>query len=509
MRRKFFTLFIALIVIVFTLKAQILINFESDLSSMTVLAQEDQKQLTVVDNPVKDTVNRTSKVVLFEKPARTWKYVEVLLPEPVNMKDIGKISLKVYSEKACRIFGKFHDASGAVVAERWMENYNMITANAWVDQVMDFSTLSASDIKIIDGVISKITFALGVDEDTGYKIYIDEIKLVPLSKMKNIALFQKVSVSSEEQPNGAHGITLPFIGEYMVDGNDTTRWSTSYEDPQIAVIQLDKEYTFSKILLKWEAAWGKTYNIYTSRDSVTWNIVYTESLSNGGLDKLVFTPVKAKYVKLEGLTRGNTAYGYSLWEFEIYENAGVNEIPVVIGTIPDKKVVTGKEFYYIIPATLLVDNDGDNLTFEVSLADGKPLPAWLKYTPTLRRLNGTPAYADAGVLTIKIKATDALGGTVETQFKLTVEASSSAINNPSASGFSLYPNPSAGVINFETNSTTPLAIEILNLNGQIIYNNLYKGQTGTIDLTRQSKGIYIMKVKGNNFTKIQKIVIEL
>jgi len=129
----------------------------------------------------------------------------------------------------------------------------------------------------------------------------------------NLALNKTVTISSTDN-------ATQHPGSYAVDGNTGTRWSSNYSDNQWIMVDLGADYTFSKAVLNWEAAYGKTYRIdyATSAAPDTWLTATTNNNGVGGIDTLNFTPVTGRYVRMYGLTRGNTAYGFSLWEFEVY-----------------------------------------------------------------------------------------------------------------------------------------------------------------------------------------------
>lgn len=102
-----------------------------------------------------------------------------------------------------------------------------------------------------------------------------------------------------------------------VDANDGTRWSSSYNDSNWLKVDLGSAQTVGRALLHWESAYGRAYRIEVSTDNSTWTTVWSTTTGNGGLDIAAFTPVTARYVRMQGVTRG-TSYGYSLWEFEVY-----------------------------------------------------------------------------------------------------------------------------------------------------------------------------------------------
>ncbi|HEX2535928.1 MAG TPA: discoidin domain-containing protein [Chitinophagaceae bacterium] len=102
------------------------------------------------------------------------------------------------------------------------------------------------------------------------------------------------------------------------DGNTATRWaSVQQQDPQWIYVDLGGNYNLSKVILRWEAAYGRGYQIQTSGNASTWTTVYTTTTGDGGVDELTLSGASGRYVRLNGTARGTT-WGYSLWEFEVY-----------------------------------------------------------------------------------------------------------------------------------------------------------------------------------------------
>ncbi len=64
--------------------------------------------------------------------------------------------------------------------------------------------------------------------------------------------------------------------------------------------------------------------------------------------------------------------------------------------------------------------DGDVLTYTATLADGSALPSWLVFDAATQTFSGTPSYDDAGVLAVKVMATDPEGLFAEQVFSLDV-----------------------------------------------------------------------------------------
>lgn len=102
-----------------------------------------------------------------------------------------------------------------------------------------------------------------------------------------------------------------------VDGDPTTRWSSSYSDNQWIRVDLGTARTFNRVILRWEAAYGSSYRIEVSNDASSWQTVFSTTVGNGGVDNITFTPATARYVRMFGVRRA-TSYGFSLYELEVY-----------------------------------------------------------------------------------------------------------------------------------------------------------------------------------------------
>ncbi|WP_233981910.1 putative Ig domain-containing protein, partial [Pectobacterium versatile] len=76
----------------------------------------------------------------------------------------------------------------------------------------------------------------------------------------------------------------------------------------------------------------------------------------------------------------------------------VNDTPVVSTPIPPQNVALGGGFNFTVPDGTFSDPDGDTLTLSATLANGSPLPSWLRFDPTIGTFSGTPGNADVGTL---------------------------------------------------------------------------------------------------------------
>ncbi|MEU8271617.1 discoidin domain-containing protein [Sphaerisporangium sp. NPDC049002] len=113
---------------------------------------------------------------------------------------------------------------------------------------------------------------------------------------------------------------IAFPATAAVDGNAGTRWSSGFADPQWIQVDLGATATVSQVVLNWETAYGKAFQIQTSADAATWTTIYSTTTGTGGNQTLAVTG-SGRYVRLYG-TQRSTQYGYSLWEFQVYGTVG-------------------------------------------------------------------------------------------------------------------------------------------------------------------------------------------
>ena len=88
-----------------------------------------------------------------------------------------------------------------------------------------------------------------------------------------------------------------------------------------------------------------------------------------------------------------------------------------------------------------------------------------------------------------------------------------AINNNSANDFvKIYPNPTSGIINLEIENlnNNSISVEIFDILGNKVYYKNFENYINfveSIDLSSQSKGIYLVKININGTEKINKLIL--
>ncbi len=110
-----------------------------------------------------------------------------------------------------------------------------------------------------------------------------------------------------------------YPASYAVDGKTTTRWSSAFSDPQWIYVDLGSTAAVSRVVLQWETAYGRAYQIQVSPDASNWTTVFSTSSGLGGVDDLAVSG-SGRFVRMLGTQRG-TQWGYSLFELQVFGTA--------------------------------------------------------------------------------------------------------------------------------------------------------------------------------------------
>jgi hypothetical protein len=131
---------------------------------------------------------------------------------------------------------------------------------------------------------------------------------VTLPSGTNLALNQPTYASSIQ---GAG-----YAATAATDDSFNTRWSSAASDPQWLLVDLGATHTISQVVLAWESAYAKAFQIQVSSDAVNWTTIYSTTTGTGGTQTLSVSGT-GRYLRMYGTVRG-TGYGYSLWEFQVF-----------------------------------------------------------------------------------------------------------------------------------------------------------------------------------------------
>ncbi|WP_260417854.1 calcium-binding protein [Pseudomonas cichorii] len=104
-----------------------------------------------------------------------------------------------------------------------------------------------------------------------------------------------------------------------------------------------------------------------------------------------------------------------------------NRAPTIAQAIADQNVAEDSGFVLTLANNAFVDADsGDALKLSATLADGKPLPAWLSFDAATRTFRGTPDNSGVGNLSIRVTATDKAGLSVSDSFDVRISNTNDA-----------------------------------------------------------------------------------
>ncbi|MDZ4767168.1 MAG: discoidin domain-containing protein, partial [Chloroflexota bacterium] len=184
------------------------------------------------------------------------------------------------------------------------------------------------------------------------------------------------------------------------DGNLGTRWaSVEGVDPQWIAVDLGAVYPVAQVVLRWETAFAESLRIDVSDDNVTWTTAATYAARNGGVETLTVQK-NGRYVRVEGLTRGHSGFGYSLYELEVYT---YNAYPIPPESVRQPEPVPDS-------ATLFFDN----------FNAGVPNAAWSSLGGTWTAVAGALQLSDACGTAggVGLLVGDAAWGDYEVQFDL-------------------------------------------------------------------------------------------
>jgi hypothetical protein len=226
----------------------------------------------------------------------------------------------------------------------------------------------------------------------------------------NVALNHPATASSLENAT--------FSASAAVDGNLGTRWSSAFSDPQWLEVDLGSTQSICKVVMYWEAAYGKAFQIQTSNDGSTWTPIFSTTAGTGGTQTLSVSG-SGRYIRMYGTARG-TVYGYSLWEFQVFA-ATASGNTVAVANPGSQTSTVGTAVSKQISAT--DSGSGQTLTFSAT-----GLPAGLSISSS-GLIAGTPTAAATS--TVTVTATDTTGASGSASFSWTVNASGSGAPPPS------------------------------------------------------------------------------
>ena len=107
------------------------------------------------------------------------------------------------------------------------------------------------------------------------------------------------------------GMTPPMA----IDGDPSTKWDGNFMPGNWLQVDMGGEALIGGVILQWDEAYSREYNIQYSVDGRHWQTAFQTSDSLGGVDYALFPSVRARYLRLAS-PPNNANGGVSLFEFE-------------------------------------------------------------------------------------------------------------------------------------------------------------------------------------------------
>jgi len=102
-----------------------------------------------------------------------------------------------------------------------------------------------------------------------------------------------------------------------IDGDEGTRWSSSFSDNQHLTLDLGKSSSIDKVRISWERAHATQYLLQTSEDASSWTTVRAVDNSQGGIEEWSGLAARGRYLRVQGIRR-SSQYGYSIFEIQVF-----------------------------------------------------------------------------------------------------------------------------------------------------------------------------------------------
>jgi Ca2+-binding RTX toxin-like protein len=112
---------------------------------------------------------------------------------------------------------------------------------------------------------------------------------------------------------------------------------------------------------------------------------------------------------LQGVEIASLSSDFNAQGFDPFAPININHAPENVQLIPEMSVTGNAPFSWRVPVKAFADPDGDPLSYNITLSDGRPLPAWLSYNAETRTLSGTPAVGAGESFSLKVAAIDPQG----------------------------------------------------------------------------------------------------
>jgi hypothetical protein len=221
------------------------------------------------------------------------------------------MSQSAYPSFVWQTYDYYYDATGAYWGARkaceplhiqWNASSNSVKAINTTSNDLKGATAEATIYNLHGKVLPQYGMKSKVDVSSSNMAEAFTLNFNPY----NLANGKKVVASSEIQNAGL-----------ATDGGAGSRWESDHRDPQWIYVDLGRKEKIQTVVLKWEVACAKEYQLQISDDARKWQTVHATVDGKGGTEEISLKSLTARYVRLYGIKRA-TQYGYSIYEIEVY-----------------------------------------------------------------------------------------------------------------------------------------------------------------------------------------------
>ena len=157
--------------------------------------------------------------------------------------------------------------------------------------------------------------------------------------VRNVALIKFDSDGPAEMKKNRVQVTasserhsVDYTAFKACDWTPTSKWVSGAGDPQWISVDLGSPYAIDKVVLRWDAAFAKSYKIQVSGDGTNWKDAYSTTKGDGRVDDLSIPKTTSRYWRMYGTKQGN-GDGYALWDVEIWTSGESTPAPGPTGQV--------------------------------------------------------------------------------------------------------------------------------------------------------------------------------
>lgn len=296
-----------------------------------------------------------------------WEYN----PKPINLYNAEQLPAAPFYVDINPGFGITTFKAGRYIIE-----HGQSTTLTWMVYGSDNISLDGSPVDSSNTIVitpdSTHTYQLiAVNRDSLSEIDTATVTIEVLDPNQiNRALNHPAKASTLESISGSE-----LLAEYAVDGDFQTRWSSAWDpsdpntddnpDDEWISVDFGESIDIERVILFWETAFGRAYNIEVSYDGYLWQTVFEEDSSDGGEDNIVFTDTTSgRFIRIHGQQRA-TQWGYSLWETAAYGFLSAKKPPEITLLTTKGNIINPSDSLTIIADATDTDGTIEQVSFYV------------------------------------------------------------------------------------------------------------------------------------------------